>query len=117
MKLAPKIAIGVVVLALLSAGVLWFTGVLSGGGDTHPPCDQLPSEAAATSGLNANKALADEIKALGKNISVKVGKPCPAGQDRALIEVTYGSSSEREAISNLLGNRDGFGVPVYLVED
>ena len=37
-------------------------------------------------------------------------------QDRALIEVTYDSSSERDAISNLLGNRDGFGVPVHLVQ-
>ena len=117
MKLAPKIAIGVVLAALLGAGVLWFGGFLSSGGDTHPPCDQLPTEAEAASGLSKNQALANEIKALGKNTSVKVGKPCPAGQDRALIEVTYGSGSEREAINNLLGNRDGFGVPVHLVEN
>ena len=116
MKLAPKIAIGVVVLALLSVGALWFTGVLGGGGDTHPPCDQLPTEAQASSGLAKNQALADEIKKLGKSTAVKVGKPCPAGQDRALSEVTYDSSSERDAISNLLGNRDGFGVPVHLVQ-
>ncbi|MBB5960703.1 hypothetical protein FHS29_007331 [Saccharothrix tamanrassetensis] len=116
MNLASKIAIGVVAAALLGAGLMWFGGALSSGGDTHPPCEQLPTAAEATSGLSSNQALVDEIKALGKSTSVNVGKPCPAGQDRALIEVTYRSDSERDAISNLLGSRNGFGVPVYLVK-
>ncbi|TDC67073.1 hypothetical protein E1258_00755 [Micromonospora sp. KC207] len=117
MKLIYKATVGVSAAALLAAGVAAASplyGLFPQSGDAHPSCDQLPTEAEATAGLARNQDLADEIKALGDGIAVVVGKPCPAGQDRALISVTYSSKSDREAISGLLGRRDGFGVPVYL---
>jgi hypothetical protein len=117
MKLISKTIVGVSAAALLAAGVAAASALYElfpKPGDAHPPCDQLPTVAEATAGLARNQDLADEIKALGDGIAVVVGKPCPAGQDRALISVTYSSKSDREAISGLLGRRDGFGVPVYL---
>jgi hypothetical protein len=117
LKLVFKIAIGAVAVVLISAGAaVGLGGVLPSSSDTHPPCEELPTVAEATAGLAANQALADDIEALGDGISVRVGMPCPDGQDRALIEVTYRSKSEREAIGRLLTHRDGFGVPVHLVK-
>ncbi|MFF3867773.1 hypothetical protein [Micromonospora sp. NPDC001898] len=115
MSLLPKIAIGVVAaIAIGSAAILG--GVFPTSTDTHPPCEELPTAAEASAALTRSESLATDIAALGKGISVEVGSPCPRGQDRALIQVTYGSKPEREAISNLLARRDGFGVPVHLVE-
>ncbi|MFD1436363.1 hypothetical protein ACFQ5F_15840 [Kroppenstedtia eburnea] len=112
-----KIIIGVVVGLLLVVGAfVLLNGWISVSSDTHPPCDQLPSVAEATAALASNQSLAEEIKALGDGIAVKVGKPCPEDQDRGLVMVSYGSRSERDAIADLLSRRDGFGVPVHLVK-
>ncbi|MEV4465863.1 hypothetical protein AB0J51_19835 [Micromonospora echinofusca] len=115
MRLIFKIVIGVVAVAVLGAGAAAVLGVLSMSSDTHPSCEELPTAAEATVALTRNQALAEDIEALGDGISVGVGKPCPEGQDRALIQVTYGSKSEREAVGRQLADRDGFGVPVHLV--
>jgi len=117
MSTVTKIALGVVVLAAIGAGgAAVFGGAFSTTKDDHPPCEELPTRAQADAALTKNRALATDIEALGKGISVGVGTPCPKGQDRALIQVTYKSDSEHEAIGDLLVRRDGFGVPVYLVE-
>lgn len=118
MRLAAKVAIGAVATAVVgTAAAVALGGIIPmSDSDTHPPCEQLPTTAQATAALTKNQGLAHDIEALGKGISVAVGKPCPAGQDRALIQVAYGSKAQRENIHNLLNNRDGFGVPVYLVE-
>lgn len=117
MKLTSKIIIGVVVVLLLVAGVAFLNGWIPvSTRDTHPPCDKLPTVAEATAALASHQGLAEEIKALGDGIAVEVGKPCPNDQDRGLITVSYRSTSERDAISDLLSNRDGFGVPVQLVK-
>ncbi|MFI1194794.1 hypothetical protein ACH4T9_16260 [Micromonospora sp. NPDC020750] len=115
MSLLSKIAIGAVAVVALGAAVA-LGGVFPTSTDTHPPCEELPTTAEASAALTRSGSLATDIAALGKGISVEVGSPCPKGQDRALIQVTYGSKSEREAISSLLARRDGFGVPVHLVE-
>lgn len=117
MNTASKIAIGAGVVAILGAGALVLSGTLPFSSTyTHPPCEQLPTTAQVEAGLAANQALANDIKAVGQDVAVAVGKPCPPGQDRALIEVTYGSDSERDSIRSLLTNRNGFGAPVHLVE-
>ncbi|TDC43568.1 hypothetical protein [Micromonospora sp. KC213] len=117
MSLVSKIAIGAVLVVAVGAGTAAVLGgVFAMSSDTHPPCEELPTTAEATAALTKNQALATDIETLGKGISVDVGSPCPKGQDRALIQVTYGSKSERESIDSLLGRRDGFGVPMYLVE-
>jgi hypothetical protein len=117
MSPVTKIVIGVVAVAVVGAGAAAvFGGVFPSSSDTHPPCAELPTRAEATTALDRNKALAKEIEALGKDVSVAVGTPCPEGQDRALIQVTYRSDTEHAAVGDLLGRRDGFGVPVYLVE-
>ncbi|MEV0609603.1 hypothetical protein AB0I61_24865 [Polymorphospora rubra] len=105
-------------MAVIGAGAAaTLGGVFPMSRDTHPPCEELPTAAVAATALTENRTLADDIEALGDGISVAVGSPCPKGQDRALIQVTYGSKSERDAIGSLLARRDGFGVPVHLVED
>ncbi|TDC83350.1 hypothetical protein E1193_08925 [Micromonospora sp. KC606] len=117
MSLESKIAICAVVVVTVGAGAAAVLGgVIPMSRNTHPPCGELPTTAEATAALTRNQAFATDIEALGKGISVNVGSPCPKGQDRALIQVTYGSKPEREAIDSLLARRDGFGVPMYLVE-
>ncbi|HEX5595820.1 MAG TPA: hypothetical protein VFX61_07350 [Micromonosporaceae bacterium] len=117
MSLVSKIAISAVAVVAIGAGAAAVLGgVFPTSSDTHPPCEELPTAAEASAALTKNHSLATDIEALGKGISVEVGSPCPKGQDRALIQVTYGSQSEREAIGSLLARRDGFGVPVHLVE-
>ncbi|MEU2614565.1 hypothetical protein ABZ570_23745 [Micromonospora sp. NPDC007271] len=117
MSLVTKIAVGAVAVVAIGAGAAAVLGgVLPMSTDTHPPCEELPTAAEARAALSKNETLAADIEALGGGISVEVGSPCPKGQDRALIQVTYGSKPEREAIGSLLARRDGFGVPVHLVE-
>jgi hypothetical protein len=116
-SLKSKVVIGVAA-ALLVAGIgaVLLYGLIPTSGDAHPPCDQLPTVAEATSGLAGNPGLADEIEGVGDGVAVEVGKPCSEGEDRALVKVTYESDSERDAIRDLLMRGDGFGVPVYLEE-
>lgn len=115
MRRTSRIAVGAAAAAAIAVGAAVVLGVgLPTTRDTHPPCEQLPTIAAATAALARNQPLADDIEALGDGISVRVGTPCPAGQDRALIEVAYRQRSQRDAIASLLARRDGFGVPVHL---
>lgn len=115
MRRTFSIAAGAAAAAAITVGAaVGLGGGLPGTGDTHPPCEQLPTTAAATAALARSQLLADDIEALGDGISVRVGTPCPAGQDRALVEVAYGQGSQRDAIASLLARRDGFGVPVHL---
>ncbi|GIN86166.1 hypothetical protein J6TS2_25520 [Heyndrickxia sporothermodurans] len=117
MKSATKIIIGIVVGLLLVVGaVALLNGWIPVSRDTHPSCDQLPTVAEATAALASHQGLAKEVKALGDGIAVEVGTPCPDDQDRGLVMVSYGSRSERDAITDLLSRRDGFGVPVHLVK-
>lgn len=117
MTLASKIVIGAVAVAVLGAGgAAVFGGVFPMSENTHPPCEELPTRAEATAALDRNRTLVADLEKLGRDISVGVGTPCPEGQDRALIQVTYGSDKEHEAVGDLLVRRDGFGVPVHLVE-
>lgn len=117
MKLVDKKSIVVVVGLLFGVGILavlngWFT--ISK--DTHPPCDRLPSVVEATEALANHQDLAQEIRALGDNIEVNVGKPCDDDRNRGLVIVSYISKSEHKAVSDFLTRSEGFGVPVYLVK-
>lgn len=117
MKLTnKKIIIGVIAGLLVVGAVALLNGLFSASRDTHPPYDQLPTVAEATEALARHQGLAEEIKALGDGITLEVSKPFPDHQDRGLIMVSYSSRSERNAIADLLGQREGFGVPVYLVK-
>ncbi len=117
MKLKSKVVIGVAVAAIVvGMGAVVLYGVIPTSNDAHPPCDQLPTVAEATSGLAANRGLAEEIEGVGDGVTVEVGKPCSDGEDRGLVKVTYESSSERDAIRDVLMRGDGFGVPVQLEE-
>lgn len=118
MKSTSKIIISVIVGLLLLGGAFalingWITASPK---DTHPPCDQLPTIAEATTALDNHESFAKEIEKLGDGIKVEVGKPCPDDQERGLVLVRYDSKSERDAINNLLSRSEGFGVPVHLVK-
>lgn len=110
-------AVGLVAAAGVAVGVaaVGLGGVWPSSGDTIPACSQLPTAARASEALRMHQALTEELEALGGGISVEVGTPCGAGQDRALVSVSYASDGERDEIRRLLERRDGFGVPVRLV--
>lgn len=114
MKLSSKKIIIGVVVGLLIVGAVLLNGLFSSSKDTHPPYDKLPPVAEVTEALARHQGLAEEIKALGDGIRVEVSKPFPEHQDRGLIKVSYRVKSERNAIVDLLSQREGFGVPVHL---
>ena len=117
MKLSTKIVSGVVAASVLGGAAVVVLGAgFSRSTDAHPPCDQLPTVAAAAAGLAGNQGLAEQIKALHDGIAVEVGTPCADEPDRALIMVSYSERSERDAIRDVLKHGDGFGVPVHLVK-
>ncbi|MFE7482167.1 hypothetical protein [Streptomyces sp. NPDC057552] len=119
MKSTTKMAIGggiALVLVVAVAAVLFVRGMVGTSEAAHPPCDQLPAAAEVTRALAEHRALAEEITALGKGVGVGAYNPCSEKEDRGLIRVTYGSDSEQRAIQDLISTRDGFGVPLYVVE-
>lgn len=118
--LRTRIAIGAAAMAVVAAGAagaaVGIGGVWPSSGDTHPPCEQLPTAATVGAALDRNPDLAAELESLGRGVAVGVGRPCGGGADRALVEVRYGTDGEHDAVADLLTRRDGFGVPVSLVE-
>lgn len=116
MKLVNKKIMLGVLAGLLVVGFALLNGLFPTSRDTHPPYDQLPTVAEAAAALAEHQDLAEEIKALGDGIAVEVSQPFPEHPDRGLIRVSYRSRSERNAIADLLSQREGFGVPVHLVK-
>lgn len=114
-KKTKKIIIGIVA-GLLVVGVVFLNGLFQSPRDIYPPYDKLPTVAEATAALAEHQDLAEEIKALGNGIVVEVGTPYPDHPDRGLIMVSYSTRNERNAIVDLLSQRDGFGVPVHLMK-
>lgn len=117
MKSVVKILIGIIGGLILIVGAMTF---LNGWNlmprDTHPPCEKLPTVEKARVALANHQDLIEEIKGQGVGILVEVGRPCPKDQSRGLVMVSYTSRSERDAVANLLRDREGFGVPVHLVK-
>lgn len=116
MKLRNKISIvvGLLFVAGISAYLLGFIPVPNK--DAHPPCEKLPNLEEAKKALSEQDVLSNDIKNLGEDITVEAENPCSADQSKGLVVVKYDSRKEREAISELLSNSNGFGVPVYLVK-
>lgn len=110
--------VAVLVLAavvLTALAVAFVRGYLpTGGGATHPPCEQLPTTAAVDTALAERAELIAAITAAGPGVTVRRGTPCDTGEDRALVEVTYANDTERDRITDVLNTEDGFGVPVYV---
>lgn len=117
MQSTSKIIVSVIVCLLLLAGAFaYVNGYITASTYTHPPCDQLPSVSKATIALEKHRDFVQEIEKLGDGIQVEVGKPCLADQGLGLVQVSYNSKLERDAINNLLTRGEGFGVPVHLVK-
>lgn len=115
MKSVVQVIVIICVSLLLVFGATMFlNGWAPVSRDTHPACDQLPTTTDAAEALMNSQDLVNEIKKLGNDIVVEVGKPCADNQDRGLVMIRYHSRSDRDAIAELLGRRDGFGVPVHL---
>jgi hypothetical protein len=105
------VLVGGITVALVIGGFL-------GAGETvaYPPCNELPSVASADSALASHANFAAALTAVGPEVEVSVGTPCKDNADAALIQVTYKTKDQREAIGAIINTRDGFGVPVYLVK-
>lgn len=114
MKLNFKVIIGIISILLIISVIAYINGWFSSSRDTHPPCNQLPNMAEASMALENHQHLADEIKALGDDITIEVLNPCGKDDNRGLIVVKYHSKSDRDAVRELLKNREGFGAPVHL---
>jgi len=110
------VAVAVIVCGL-AAGAIVLGGILPlGGGNTHPPCDQLPSAAQARDALEDNPGLVSQLRDAGSGVSVGVDSPGCDNGNQALIDVTYSTGEERDHIDAVLTRSDGFGVPVYVHE-
>ena len=108
-------ALAFVIVGGLAAGAMALGGNFPlGGGDTHPPCDQLPTAAEARDGLDSNPGLVSQLTAAGPGVSVGVDSPGCDNVNQSLIDVTYSTGEERDLIDAVLTSSDGFGVPVYV---
>lgn len=105
-----------IILLLAGGGWMLLNGYFSSASSTYPACTQLPTVETAEKALAEHKNFAEEIKKIGDHIEVKVGTSCTEDQTRGLIEVIYKTKAEHKAIDELFGQREGFGVPVYLVK-
>lgn len=111
------IALIVAIAGALAAGALALGGFLpTGGGITHPPCDQLPTAAEARQALDENPELAQKLSQVGPGVTVTIDSPECENEDQSLIDVTYSSNDERDRIDEVLTEGNGFGVPVYVHE-
>jgi len=119
----PKVRTGLIIVLIvaiagvLAAGALALGGFLpTGGGITHPPCDQLPTAAEARRALDKNPELVQKLRQTGSGVTVTVGSPGCENADQSLIDVTYSSNDERDRIDEVLTEGNGFGVPIYVHE-
>ena len=105
---------GTVVAAAAIAVALYVLGVVPfGSRSAIPSCDRLPTVAEAETALDAHPSLVRELDTLGDDITIAVERPC-GDADAAVIEITYSSNDEREAIDQYIATHDGFGVPLTL---
>ncbi|MEY2848548.1 MAG: hypothetical protein RI885_1213 [Actinomycetota bacterium] len=103
-------AIAVMIGGALAIFIIF--GGFSGSSTVIPPCESLPSADQARDALESKPELVRAIKAAGTDVRVGVSTPCPGDSDLALIQVTYASDDQKEIIDELLGQREGFGVPL-----
>jgi len=111
------VALVVAIVGGLAAGAIVLGGIFPlGGGNTHPPCDQLPTKAHARHALEGNPGLVTRLSEAGSGVAVGVDSPGCDNGNQALIDVTYSTDEERDRIDAVLTRSDGFGVPVYVHE-
>lgn len=76
----------------------------------HPPCGELPTREEVAEAISRHTTLVDELTAAGDGVEVTIGTPCP-DTDQALVTVRVTNSEEEDAVREILGDSDGFGVP------
>ena len=118
-----RLAVWAIVVAI-GATVIGLAVVLLGGigpwrtpDVVRPACGELPSGSAVATALAGHRDLTAQIEAVGSGVHVTRRSPCSDQPDRALVTITYRTSSERTKVDDVLTTADGFGVPVELVED
>lgn len=112
-RMAMMVGGGIVVILLVAFLAGAVPNPFDGDGD-RPPCDQLGSKAEAEAALASHESFVATLTRAGSGIKVAVATPC-GGQDRALIRVMVRSAAERDRVSQILRNGDGFGVPVEVI--
>ena len=111
------VALAVMIVGGLAAGAIVLGGIFPlGGGNTHPPCEQLPTAAQSRDALEGNPRLVSQLKEAGSGVAVRVESPGCDNENQALIDVTYSTEEEHDHIDAVLTRSDGFGVPVYVHE-
>ncbi|WP_051196468.1 hypothetical protein [Jonesia quinghaiensis] len=105
---AAVIAVSVLALTLINGAFATRTF-------THPPCNELPPVETVKTALLTHAEFAETIEAQGQGIRVAVGTPCMSPQEVGLIQVSYATDAELDAVDELLTQSNGFGVPVHLV--
>jgi hypothetical protein len=112
---AIVIAIGATVVGL--AVVLGVVGPWRTPYVARPACSELPSGSAVDTAFADHRDLTAQIEAVGSGVHVTRTSPCSDQPDRAVVTITYRTSTERAKVDHILTTADGFGVPVELVED
>ncbi|MEV7548256.1 hypothetical protein AB0N89_01365 [Amycolatopsis sp. NPDC089917] len=101
-------------IAAITFVVTGFPQSLFGGGKyAIPPCEQLPSRAAVTQAIARNAKLTDQLTRAGSGVRIDAGSPC-SGQDKSIVTVHVTSDAEENAVNDILGKSEGFGVPATI---
>lgn len=84
----------------------------------HPPCAQLPSDAAVERAIHTHHATVRRLVAIGADVSVRADQPCDgAERDRAVLRIGYRYDRSGSAVRDVITRADGFGVPVVIERD
>lgn len=111
--IAAAVGAAAVGLAVVLGGI----GPLTRHDVARPACNQLPSRTEVVAALADHPDLTTQIEAAGDGVHVTSTTPCADQPDRALVTITYRTSSERAKVDHILTTEDGFGVPAELVKD
>jgi hypothetical protein len=111
--IAAAVGAASVGLAVALGGI----GPLTGSDVARPACHQLPNRTEVVAALADHPGLTTRIEAAGDGVHVTSTTPCADEPDRALVTITYRTSSERAKVDHILTTQDGFGVPAELVKD
>ncbi|EIT83648.1 hypothetical protein A374_19050 [Fictibacillus macauensis ZFHKF-1] len=113
MNKSLKVTIGLVVGALIVVGIyVYFNYYSASAREARANCNKLPDVSEVKQVMNEHFYVIKQIKKVGKNIKVEVGKPCSNDENRAVVQIMYHTEKEFEVINQLLNEDGNRSVPI-----
>lgn len=110
------LAVGLAAAALFTSGFgsTLLPSPLTKTGESHPPCDQLPTRAEAQKAIDEHPEYIGRIKAVSPTVTVRADSPGCEDSNRALVIITYANDDDLPRLEEVLVQNTGIGSPLYL---